>query len=159
MNIVADASPLISLAILENLALLPKLFEQILIPRAVFDEATTEGKPHSETIRIFAKDRVVSVNNELAVQLLLNDIHLGEAEAIVLAFEKGVPNILIDDAKGRRFVKLNGLHPIGTIGVLLQAKNTGLVKEVKPLLDKLIANKIRISDQLYVQALQLAHET
>jgi len=54
LNIVADASPLISLAILEKLDLLPKLFAQILIPRAVFDEATTQGKPHSETIHKFA---------------------------------------------------------------------------------------------------------
>jgi len=89
------------------------------------------------------------------VQLLINDIHLGEAEAIVLAFEKGISNILID---GRRFVKLNGLYPIGTIGVLLQAKQKGFVSEVKPLLDKLIENQIRISERLYIQALQIVHE-
>ncbi|MFQ5639060.1 MAG: DUF3368 domain-containing protein, partial [bacterium] len=37
-----------------------------------------------------------------------------------------------------------GLHPIGSIGVLLQAKKTGCIHEVKPRLDKLLANKIRI---------------
>ncbi|MEZ4644360.1 MAG: DUF3368 domain-containing protein [Chloroflexota bacterium] len=94
----------------------------------------------------------------MAVQLLLNDIDRGEAEAIVLALEKNVPDILIDDAKGRRVAQLNGLYPIGTVGVLLQAKQTGHIQAIKPLLDTLIANRIRISERLYQQSLQLAGE-
>ncbi len=44
------------------------------------------------------------------------------------------------------------------MGVLLQAKRTGLIKEVKPNLDKLIANRIRIGKNLYQRALKLANE-
>ncbi len=158
MKIVADASPLIALAILQKLDLLTSLFDDILVPLAVFTEATREDKPHAEHIRAFAQRFVVSAQNQLAVQVLMNDIDRGEAEAVVLALEKNVPDILIDDAKGRRVAQLNGLYPIGTVGVLLQAKQTGHIQTIKPLLDTLIANRIRISDRLYQKALQLAGE-
>ncbi|MCA9962252.1 MAG: DUF3368 domain-containing protein [Anaerolineales bacterium] len=158
MKIVADASPLIALAILQKLDLLTSLFDDILVPLTVFSEATREDKPHAEHIRAFAQGFVVSAQNQLAVQVLLNDIDRGEAEAIVLALEKNVPDILIDDAKGRRVAQLNGLHPIGTVGVLLQAKRIGHIQTIKPLLDTLIANRMRISERLYQQALQLAEE-
>lgn len=52
----------------------------------------------------------------------------------------------------------NGLHPIGTIGVLLQAKRLGHIEAMKPCLDELISEKIRIGNKLYLQALELANE-
>jgi predicted nucleic acid-binding protein len=53
---------------------------------------------------------------------------------------------------------LRGLTVVGTIGVLLDAKERGLVDDVKPLLDELIRKKIRISRELYNHALELAQE-
>ena len=92
------------------------------------------------------------------LNLLSNDLDLGESEAIVLALENNIEDILIDEHKGRKIARTNGLHPIGTIGVLIQAKKLHLIQEVKPLIDKLIKNKIRISNQLYQKALELANE-
>ncbi len=66
--------------------------------------------------------------------------------------------VLIDDLKGRKTAMLRGLTVIGTIGVLLDAKERGLVDDVKPLLDELIRKKIRISRELYNHALELAQE-
>jgi hypothetical protein len=59
---------------------------------------------------------------------------------------------------GRKIAKTQGLSPIGTIGVLIQAKKIGLIKEIKPKLDKLMANHRRISQELYYQSLELASE-
>ncbi|WP_243714069.1 hypothetical protein [Nostoc sp. 106C] len=41
--IVADSSPLISLSIIEQLEILPQLYQRILIPPAVWDEVTVQG--------------------------------------------------------------------------------------------------------------------
>ena len=41
--IVADSSPLIFLAIIEQLELLPQLYQQVLLPPAVWDEVTVQG--------------------------------------------------------------------------------------------------------------------
>lgn len=158
MNIVADASSLIALASIDQLQLLPYLFKDIWLPKVVFHEATTPKKPYATAIFNFGQGRVVAVQNVLAVQMLTNDVDLGEAEAIVLAHELGIKNLLIDDAKGRRIARLHHIQPIGTLGILLQAKNLGLILAIKPLIDQLVANQIRIGQRLYDQTVLLAGE-
>lgn len=159
MRIVVNSSPLIAFAVLQKLNLLTLLFTELLIPQSVYDEVTASNKPHAESIRTFAQGKVVSAHNQMAVQLLTHDVDRGEAEVLVLALEKNITEVLIDDAKGRRFASLNGLNPIGTIGVLLRAKQQSYIETLKPLLDLLIANRIRIGIDLYARALKLAGET
>ena len=158
MIIVADSSPLVSLAILEKLELLEKLFDDVYIPQAVFDEITVSGKPFSHALREFSKRKTKRVKNRVALSILMDDLDKGEAEAIILALENGIDDILIDEHKGRRIAKTKGLHPIGTIGILLQAKRDGLINAIHPFLKKLVENNIRISSGLYKQALELAKE-
>ncbi len=158
MIIVADSSPLISFAIIEQLSLLQKLFSNIILPETVFRESTMHDKPYSNLLRTYFEHNIVKVKDRLIVQVLSNSIDLGEAEAIALGLEQKINNILIDDYKGRQQALLNGLQPIGTIGVLIQAKRTKLIDAIKPLLDKLIQHEIRISTNLYQKALVLANE-
>jgi len=159
MRIVTNSSPLIAFAILGRLDLLRLIFTEIYVPQAVFIEVSAEGKAYSPELKAFSKDKVKSVKNTLAVQLLSKDVDLGEAEAIALALESGIKDVLIDDSKGRKIAALYGLYPIGTIGVLLEAKRLGHIGQVKPHLEKLISNKIRIGKNLYQQALKLAGES
>jgi len=158
MKIVADSSPLIAFAILNQLNLLSRIFSEIFIPQTVYDEVSKWSKPHSQKLKKFSKNKVQTIQNQIAVQLLRKDVDLGEAEAIVLALESNIENILIDDTKARKIAQAQGLLPIGSIGVLLQAKKSGLIEIVKPSLDKLIANRIRIRKTLYNKALDLAGE-
>lgn len=158
MIVVSDSSPLISLAILNKLTILDQLFDEIYIPVAVYDEITQWDKPHSQEIDYFSVDRVKSIQDQSAVQLLRKDLDSGESEAIVLAKENNIADILIDEYKGRKIAIAYGLSPIGTIGVLLQAKKSGIIRELRPELDILIANHRRISPNLYEKALQLAGE-
>jgi len=50
------------------------------------------------------------------------------------------------------------LPVIGTLGVLLLAKQDRLIEDVKPVLDSLIDQGSRISDVLYTRVLVLAGE-
>jgi predicted nucleic acid-binding protein len=158
MIIVSDSSPLISFVILNKLDILSRIFDEIYIPNAVFEEITQQNKPHSQELKNFAAKRVKHVQNQFAVQLLEKELDTGESEAIVLAKENNIYNILIDEYKGRRIAQTHNLSPIGTIGVLVQAKKKRLIKELKPELDKLVANHRRISHELYKKALDLAGE-
>lgn len=158
MIIVSDSSPLICFAILGMLDVLNDIIKEIVVPTAVYEEIAVPQKPYSEEIKLFLKDRVVPVENKVAVKLLEKEVDPGEAEAIVLAIEKNISDVLIDDPKGRRAARTHGLFPVGTIGVLLQAKRTGKIKQIKPLLDKLIKNRIRIGVSLYQKTLELAKE-
>lgn len=158
MIVVADASPLISFAILKELALLTNIFADIYMPEAVFHEVISPAKPYASELQTFASTKVKAVQNRIAVTTLRTEIDLGEAEAIVLALETNVSRILIDDQKGRRIARVNGLTPIGTVGILLQAKKIGLIAGLKPCLERLIANKIRISPSLYKRVIEIAGE-
>jgi uncharacterized protein len=158
MIIVSDSSPLLSFAILGMLDILNDIFENVIVPTAVYEETSVPNKPYSKEIKSFLKGKVIPVSDKIAVKLLEKEIDAGEAEVIVLALEKKIVDILIDDPKGRRAARTHGLIPIGTIGVLLQAKRENRVKKIKPLLDKLIGSKIRIGIPLYNRALELAKE-
>lgn len=158
MIAVSDSSPLVCFAILGLLDVLNDVVKEIVVPTTVYEEISVSNKPHSEEMKLFLKDKVIPVGNKVAVKLLGKEVDPGEAEAIVLALERNISNILIDDFKGRRSARTHGLNPVGTIGILLQAKKTGHIKQVKPLLDKLINNKIRIGTALYQKALDLADE-
>ena len=87
MIIVSDSSPLISLAILRKLDVLEQIFNRLWIPKAVYDETTMKDRPYSKELELFSKHRIKEVQNVLAVRMLLNELDIGESEAIVLALE------------------------------------------------------------------------
>ena len=66
----------------------------------------------------------------------------GESEAIVLAYEKGL-RIILDDRKAREVAQRLGVHVTGTVGLIIKAKQEGVIAEVRPLLDTLDANHFR----------------
>ena len=158
MIVVADSSPLISLAILDKLVLLETLFEDIYIPKAVFTEVAATGKPFSIILHDFSVTKVKKVKNQVALSILSDELDVGEAEAIILALENNIGNILMDEHKGRKIARARALRPIGTIGILIRAKKIGAIKDVKSHLDKLVENNIHMSPKLYAQALKLARE-
>ena len=158
MIVVSDSSPLISLAILNKLTILDQLFDEIYIPMAVYNEVARQNKPYYQELACFSANRVKRIQNQSDVQLLLKDLDIGESEAIVLAKENNISDILIDEYKGRKIAVAHGLSPIGTIGLLIQAKKKGIINELRPELDILIANHRRISPNLYEKALKLAGE-
>ena len=71
------------------------------------------------------KNRVSVVNNRQAVEYLELVLDRGEAEVIVLAEELRADAVLIDDLKARKTAVLRGFAVVGTIGVLLDAKERG----------------------------------
>lgn len=51
----------------------------------------------------------------------------GEASAIALALETADNVLILDDWKARRLAERLGLSVTGTLGVLIKAKNTGII--------------------------------
>jgi predicted nucleic acid-binding protein len=159
MVIVSDASPIIALAVCDKLDLLDMLFDRVCIPQAVFNELAIPDKPKATEIIAWAKDKVIPVKNSTAVTALSMNLDLGESEALSLYWETDADFLLIDEKRGRIIAIRNGIKTIGTIGVLLLAKQKGVVTLVKPLLEILTRNGFRISDVLYRQILERAGES
>lgn len=70
--------------------------------------------------------------------MLAHDLDRGESEAIVLAQELAADTLIIDERMGYVIAKAQGLHVIGTLTVLLMAKQAGLLPAVKPILDDMM---------------------
>ena len=125
MIVVSDTTPLISLLKINRIDLLEKLFGDVLIPQAVFDELTVDERFRLEADEIRQKKFIVvkPVNNPESASILKRAAGLdqGESEAIVLSDELKADLLLMDEAKGRNVSAQMGLRIMGTIGILMAA--------------------------------------
>lgn len=137
--IVSNSSPIIHLAKIDQLNLLPDFFGELFIPPAVYEECITDGKGRPEVARIKQASwlRVVQVANQNLVTLLNAEIDRGEAEAIALALETQASLILLDDADAREKTRLYHLNMTGILGILLRAKKSGKIAWLSEKLDAL----------------------
>ncbi len=160
MIVVANAGPLIALAQIGHLHILPALYGEIHIPPAVRKEVLGYGRERPGAAEVSAAPwiRLDHVRDRTAIQLLLERLDAGESAAIVLALELKADLLLIDEARRRRIAEARGLSKTGTVGTLLAAKQHGFLPAVTPLLDSLLAAGFRLSPELYHSACLLAGE-
>ncbi|MFM8471567.1 MAG: DUF3368 domain-containing protein [Limisphaerales bacterium] len=158
--IVADSSPLIGLARIGRLALLPKIAERIVVGRAVWDEVTVAAPdaPGAKAIRECAFLEVVSPSTTFT-QPVPTEIDAGEAEAIALAQGMTGCLLLVDDANARRVAKRLHIRHTGTVGLLRLAKHCGLIPALRPELEALIKAGIYLRAELIEQALAQVGES
>lgn len=157
MKIVSDASPLINLARIGELGLLRKLYEELIIPEAVWNEVVVDGAGQAGAAEVNAAKwiKTKKASNKNLVQALQQNLDAGESEAIALALEINTVLLLMDERIGREVARHLGLHCTGLIGVLIEAKHKEHIISIKPHLDSLrqIAG-FRINDDLYLRVLQ-----
>jgi predicted nucleic acid-binding protein len=156
--IVVNSGPLISLARIGLLDLLPKLFDEILVPDAVFQEVTQDQRlPGALAVKEADWLKFGEISDREAVIRLSFWLDAGESEVLVLAQEIGATAV-IDERRGRNLATALGIPQTGTIGILLAAKRAGAIPEITPLLNQLMASGVRLSSRLYEEARQLAGE-
>jgi len=161
MTVVSNTTPLIGLAIIRRFDLLRQLFGEICIPPAVYDEAVVTGREAGgakREVSAAAWIRVVNVSDRPAVEVLLDDLDLGEAETIVLGRELNADWVLMDEKKGRRKLAQMGLKKIGTLGILLSAKQAGLLPTIRQDVELLRQQGFSLSQTVIDAVLQKANE-
>jgi len=125
MIIVSDTTPVISLLKIKRLDLLQKLFGEVLIPNAVYDELTTDKRFEGEAKEViyasYIKSAPVSNPESVRILRLATGLDLGESEAIVLTDELKADILLMDEAKGRAISGKMGITVMGTVGLLISA--------------------------------------
>jgi hypothetical protein len=157
---VVDTSPLIFLSKLGRLDLLRHRAQKILVPRAVLTELQArpdQGFPAIEAA-LGSWLHLVEPGNRSSVDLLRIDLGAGEAEAIVIAREEQAEKIVMDDLDGRRYARLLGLQPVGTLGVLLAARLRGELASLAAEIERLRQLGFRASDALVRTVLETAGE-
>jgi predicted nucleic acid-binding protein len=82
----------------------------------------------------------------------------GEHEVVSLGLELGAQRLILDERPARRLAASLGLGVIGTVGLLLAAKDRNLLPEVKPELDRLREVRFFMDEELYDRVLAQAGE-
>lgn len=160
MILVLDSSALITLARIGRLPLLHGIGGTVHVPDAVFEEVVHKGAGRPGSAQVAQAGWILrrSIRDVASVDRLRGRIGHGEAEAIILAKELGADLLVIDDAAARRIAEAEGHHVVGLLGLLLYAKDRGLVAEVKPLLDDMVAAGFFLDEAHYHSFLRRAGE-
>jgi predicted nucleic acid-binding protein len=117
--IISNTSCLIILNKIGELDLLCQLYNTVTITRDILLEF---GEQLLDWIE------VQQAKDQYRQQLLEMQIDKGEASAIALALETADNTVILDDWKARKLAERLGLSVTGTLGVIIRAKNTGLIQ-------------------------------
>jgi len=161
MIVVADTSVLLNLGLVGQIRLLHVLFGAVLIPEAVQAEferlAATSGRFAGLLLPEWVQTKQASPVR--AADERLQHLDPGEREAIALAVELNADAVLMDENEGRAVARAHGLRTIGIAGILIQARHSGHLPAIRPVLDALRDKaRFRLSDALVRQALEMCQE-
>jgi predicted nucleic acid-binding protein len=153
----ADSSALIALSLCNAMQFLDVLFGEVKVPPGVIDEIVKEDKKESINLSKYLEDKIEPVNIE---DFFVTDFSIvrGEFEAMALYKKLDADKLLVDDKRARKLAQLNGMNIIGSLGVLLIAKEKGLIEKIKPYVDIIRESDIYVKEELINYALELAGE-
>lgn len=149
MIVVADSGPLHYLILLDQTELLPRFYGQVIVPEAVLGELTSGKAPQPVKVWLSKPPswlRVQAVPSS-QLELVTDDLDLGEREAIVLAHILQADLLLIDEISGRAEARRRNLRVTGTLGILRIAAENELI-DVPRTLARLRETNFYVSEDL-----------
>ena len=156
--VIINNSPLVALWQLGHLALLRELYTKVLIPEEVEEEFLRKNR---DIRKAALHDATWLEIVPLAMPLDDSDyqeLDRGEAAVLALAEERDARLVIFDDLDARQHARHLRLNITGTLGVLVAAKQKGLIDVIEPLLMQLRDNGMYLADAIINDALQQAGE-
>lgn len=153
MIVVADTSPINYLLLIDQIDLLPRLFQAIIIPNEVRDEMLDSFAPPVLQRWIATPPPWLTVQSVSEVDSTLNTLDPGEQAAIILAQTLPADLLIIDERLGRQIAIDRGISIIGTLGVLDDAASQGLI-ELSDAIARLQQTNFRISRRIIQKLLE-----
>jgi predicted nucleic acid-binding protein len=147
--IISDTSCLIALSNIGHLEILQKLYSNVFVTQQVNDEFGSELPPWI----LIQKIKDTKTYSEIC-----GELDSGEASSITLALENPGCTLIIDEKKGRQLAKEHHIQIIGTLKVILTAKEKGIIPSVKQIVEKLTQNNFRLEKKLVGELLKAAKE-
>lgn len=156
---VVDSSPLIVLGKSGQLELLLKLAGELAVPAAVFREVTVR-KEETALMAFLEKSGqlYISPDTEPYPDVLAWDLGRGESQVISLAVQQKAARVVLDDLEARRCAISMNIRVIGSLGVVVMAKQKGLIAQAKPVIERLRQDGLYLDEGLVVKALGMVGE-
>jgi len=157
-KVISNTTPILSLLKINKLEILKELYGQIIIPNAVYQEIE-EGK-HKEFYTNLKEIDWIVINSikDQNSRAYFVDLDDGEAEVLILAKELNADLVILDEILGRRYAKVLEFNLTGTLGVLLKAKEKGIVSSLKNLLHELTEKGTWLNPKLITKVLEISKE-
>ncbi len=157
-KIISNTTPILSLLKIDKLNLLKELYGIVIVPFAVYQEIE-EGKekPYYQDLTSLDWIEIRNIKNPDSREYLI-DLDDGEAEVLVLAKEINADLVILDEIMGRRYAKRFEINLTGTIGILLKAKENGLITSIKNLMSELVEKGTWLNPKLISKAIKIANE-
>lgn len=151
---IVNASPVIVLAKAGYLNLLTDLAAEVLLPETVATEilSGSADDPARQAVEAGWGNRINIATIPATVQAL--NLDPGETAVLALALEQGGCTAVLDDGKARAAARSLGLSVIGTLGVVLRAKNEGKILAAVPVLRDLRAIGLYLEEALITAAMK-----
>lgn len=158
---VINTSPAIHLhAVLPGgLGVLPGVIGEIIVPLEVGQELAAGHAKDGTWREIQSQPGIHHRKEAVAVHPLISaQIDMGEAAVIQTALSEALDSVILDDLKARRVAVTVGLQVTSTLGILLVARQVGLLPSVSAAISLLEARGMWIAPALSARAIQLAGE-
>lgn len=159
-RVIVNSTPLLVLGNIGQLDILRRMYGKIVIPEAVYSEVTEKEDAASRAV-LAARDwiEVQAIHNPAAYALYRARLHAGEVETMILAQQEPVADLVVlDDSAARKTAEFLGLNVTGTIGILVKAKQRGIIPQIKPLLTEMMQNGFFLNERLLHMILNAAGE-
>jgi predicted nucleic acid-binding protein len=141
--------------------ILKTIFKELHVTTAVHTEIEAYFSGDYQWQRCLNEDFIIitEIQTSPKIKELMIHLHMGEAEALCLCIENNAQLCLFDDRDARIIARLNNIPVSGTLGVLMKAKETGIIESVKELMDRLRTDHhYWIDDAMYKKVLRLSNE-
>ncbi|MDD5434863.1 MAG: DUF3368 domain-containing protein [Nitrospira sp.] len=162
MKVVCDTNIIIDFSKIGQLNLIKEVFDEVLIPHEVKEElmaGEADGVEDADLKKVLTEwISIKTIKDRFAYENLKIHIDKGEAASIILYKETNADLLAINDLKARGIARALEVRIIGTLGILLLAKDRGLINEIKPIMEKLRTIGAYISSSLYNRILKDAGE-
>ena len=155
-----NASPVILLGKIHQLHLIEALSPGFRIPRAVIEEIGA-GCSDDPAVKWLKEPSIADhiVDAPAAPPFLVQwDLGAGETAVLSLALAQNGAVAVLDDLAARKFALTFQVPLLGTLGLLIRAKNAGLVGRIAPHIQNLESAGANLSHAVIARALLLANE-
>lgn len=150
---VLNASPLIVLAKIGQQHLFTQLATEVVVPWAVVAEINA-GPVNDAARPWLAASPLPTIPAPTDPDILAWDLGSGESAVLSYAYRNQGWTAVLDDRAARRCAHALDIPLIGTLGVILRARQMNLIPAVVPVLKSLQAVGLHLDDRVLQAALQ-----
>lgn len=150
---VINASPLILLGKINQLELAERLASRLIVPQTVFDEIASGEQDRLTQSTLNWAQRHTQSDVAIPVSILNWDIGAGESQVLAHCLLINGSKAVLDDGEARAAAQSHRIRLLGTLGIILRAKSSGLIAAARPLIEQLLTNGSYLSDSLVRDAL------